>query len=161
MDTDIRYRQRDARRLCILLAVLLMAICCNVHAKKIYKWVDENGKTHYGDSAPPNTGMAHEIHIPKTPEVDAAVNTRKERTERLLDAYAQDRNEKRESRETAIGEKKTRQANCEKARASQYKYQHVSTIYQEDENGNRVNLTDEQYAEFMTELQDAVDKWCS
>ena len=104
------------RRLCVVVALVMFGVCCNAQAKKIYKWVDEKDVTHYGESAPPNIGMAHEIHIPKTPAVDAAVNTRKERTERLLDTYKQERAEKKETRQAAAEERSEREKNCKKAK---------------------------------------------
>lgn len=39
-------------KLSVLLLVLSGAICTNVEAK-LYKWVDDNGTTHYGETIPP------------------------------------------------------------------------------------------------------------
>ena len=149
------------RRLCVVVALVMFGVCCNAQAKKIYKWVDEKGVTHYGESAPPNIGMAHEIHIPKTPAVDAAVNTRKERTERLLDTYKQERAGKKETRQAAAEERSEREKNCEKAKNSHFKYQHASTLYRTDDEGNRVVLTDEEYTKVMDDARAEVDKWCA
>ena len=161
MLTENRIQAGKNRQLCIVVALVMLGVYCNAEAKKIYKWVDEEGVTHYGESAPPNTGMAHEIRIPKTPAVDAAVNTRKERTERLLDTYKQERTEKKETRQAAAEERSQREKNCEMAKDSQFKYQHAATLYRTDDDGNRVVLTDDEYTKVMDDAQAKVDKWCA
>ena len=160
MHMDLRIKTSRGHQIAAIVATTTLLICGPVQAGKIYKWVDENGKTHYGDNARSNSGIAQEIHVPKTPAVDASVNTRKERTERLLGAFKQERDEKRDSRQAAAEEKKKRVANCAAAETSQYKYEHVSTLYKTDADGNRVNLTDEEYAKAMADLQTEVDRWC-
>jgi Domain of unknown function (DUF4124) len=142
----------------VLLVLSLNVLSFDTMAQKVYKWVDEDGKTHYGDKAP--SGRSQEIHVPKTPAVDPSVNTRKERTERLLDAYRQERTEKQAMRDAATKETEKRQVNCEKARASQYKYEHSSFLYTTDEDGNRVILGDEEYAKAIANARDDVDRWC-
>ncbi len=161
MLTEKRIQAKKYRRLCIVVVLLMYGVCCNVQAKKIYRWVDEKGVTHYGESAPPNSGNAQEIHIPRTPSVDAAVNTRKERTERLLDTYKQERTEKRETRQAADEQRSEREKNCANAKDSQYKYEHASTLYRTDDEGNRVVLTDEEHAKAMSDAQARVDEWCA
>lgn len=147
-------------RTAVIIVALMLAIGGDAQAKKIYKWVDENGKTHYGDNAPRDIGAAQEVHVPNTPAVDAGVNTRQQRTERLLDSYKQDRYEKRELRQAAAEAKKKRKANCAIAKESQYEYAHAQTLYRRDADGNRINLTDEEYAAAIAELQAEVDEWC-
>ena len=161
MLTKKRIQAGKNRRLCTAVALVMFGVCCNAQAKKIYKWVDEKGVTHYGASAPPNTGMAHEIHIRKTPAVDAAVNTRRERTERLLDTFKQERAEKKEPRQAAAKERSEREKNCAKAKDSQFKYQHAATLYRTDDAGNRVVLTDAEYTKAMDDAQAEVDRWCA
>ncbi len=159
MRTELRTESRS-RPVSTALLVAMLLLCGGAQAQKIYKWVDQNGKTHYGDSAPSDMGTAQEIRVPKTPAVDVGVNTRKQRTERLLDAYKQERDEQREARQVAAEEKKKREANCALAEESQFKYQHAATLYRKDAEGNRVNLSDEEYAKAMADLQAEVDEWC-
>ncbi len=160
MHTEPKSKANLGRTATIVLIATMLMLCGDAQAKKIYKWVDKNGKTHYGDSAPSDVGAAQEIRVPKTPAVDVGVNTRKQRTERLLDAYKQERDEKREARQTVAEEKKKRKANCTIAEEEQYKYEHAATLYRKDADGNRINLTDEEYAAAMADLQAEVDKWC-
>ena len=47
MLTENRIQAVKNRRLCVVLALVMFDVCCNAQAKKIYKWVDEKGVTHY------------------------------------------------------------------------------------------------------------------
>ena len=95
--------------------VTALALSLNVEAEKVYKWVDEHGNTHYGDAVPPTASGAQEIRASATPAVDPSVNTRKERTELLLESFQQERTEKRDPREAVAEKLKKRQTNCERA----------------------------------------------
>lgn len=132
----------------------------NAEAKKIFKWVDEEGNTHFGDAPPTNSGIAQEVRVPKTPTADPSVSTRLERTERMLDSFEHERTEKREQREALAAESKKRLAACEKAEQAMYKYEHSAFLYTKDEAGNRTILGDEEYAEAMASAQADVEKWC-
>ncbi|RJQ47503.1 MAG: DUF4124 domain-containing protein [Gammaproteobacteria bacterium] len=41
------------KRLSVLLALIALGMSLSAHAGKLYKWVDEKGQVHYGDSIPP------------------------------------------------------------------------------------------------------------
>ena len=84
----LKNSRRLPKQMLIFVAVALLVISSAGQAGKIYKWVDANGKTHFGDRTTNDGEDVQEIVIPKTPTVDPSVNTRKERTERLLDNYA-------------------------------------------------------------------------
>lgn len=138
--------------------LILSVFSFNAAADKIYKWVDEDGNTHYGDTAP--AGRSEEIHVPKTPAVDPSVNTRKARTMRLLETFQHERAEKRAARGGAAALLKKRRANCEQAEQTQYKYEHSAFLYTTDEQGNRVILSDEEHAMAKAKALNDVEKWC-
>lgn len=160
MRKDYRRQARGKKWVLVILAVIALALSVNTQAKKIYKWVDEQGNTHYGDAVPSSVGSAQEIIVPATPEVDPSVNTRKQRTERLLESFQQERAEKRETQQAAAKELRKRRDNCERAKKSQYKYEHAAFLYSTDEDGNRVILGDEEYAIAMAKAQANVEQWC-
>jgi len=137
----------------------ILAVSTGVQATKVYKWVDELGNTHYGDSPQGNTPH-EEIHVHKTPEIDPSVNTRKERTDRLIDSFAQERHEKKAEREAAAAEKKRRELACSEARETYAKYESSAFLYRKNEDGERVILNDDEYAEAMVKSQAEVDRWC-
>ena len=151
------YRRGD-RWVFVLFVLASNVLCFNAAADKFYKWVDEDGNTHYGDTAP--AGRSQEIHVPRTPVVDPSVNTRKERTRRLLESFQDERTEKRATRDADAAALKKRRANCEQAEQTQYKYEHSAFLYTTDEQGNRVILSDEEHAEAKAKAQNDVEKWC-
>jgi hypothetical protein len=151
-------RRRPIRILIVL--IVLLSIGLEAQAGEIYKWMDENGKIHYGDRPTGESNRAREVKVSKTPAVDASVNRRNERTERLLEGYRQDREEKQEQRKALIAETVEREENCAIAKDSQFKYEHAASIYTKEENGERVVLTDEQHAKTLTEAQSETEKWC-
>jgi len=142
----------------VVVAVITAILVFDAAAQKVYKWVDDDGNTHYGDAAP--AGQSEEIRLRKTPTVDASVNTRRERTERLLKAFQQDRADTAEARQAAAETRKKRKANCATAKDTHYSYVSSGTLYNLDEQGNRVFLDDDEYANALAEAQKAVDKWC-
>jgi len=153
------FRPARCRRPIIALIVFITAILTlDAAAQKVYKWVDDDGNTHYGDAAP--AGHSEEIRLRKTPTVEASVNTRRDRTERLLKAFQQDRADKAEGRQAAAETQKKRKANCATAKDTHYSYVRSGTIYTLDEQGNRVFLNDNEYANALAQAQKAIDKWC-
>jgi hypothetical protein len=126
---------------------------------RVYKWVDAEGHAHYGDM-PPSDVNRQEIQIHKTPAVDPSVNTRKARTERLLDSFAAERQEKKAQRAARDDEKKKRKSACAAARKSHDDYKNSAFLYTKDDSGRRVILNDEEYDAAMAKSQADVDKWC-
>lgn len=63
------------------------------HAE-VYKWIDENGKTVYGDK--PNSEAAHKvkIKIKQTPEKNSAANQRLKQQQKLLGVMQEERHAK-------------------------------------------------------------------
>ena len=95
---------------------------------EVYKWVDENGKTVYGDK--PGSENAKQIQIKKTTESDSAlIKNREQKRNKLLDVMEQEREEKITLKEKEKEEKIKQQEKCaellseEKRRAEIDKYE--------------------------------------
>lgn len=56
-------QKRNARVAAAAIAVMLWAACGAAHAQAVYKWVDENGKTHYGSQPPPSKADAEPLKL--------------------------------------------------------------------------------------------------
>ena len=160
MQKEYRRIAKSDLRIFILFAFAALAFSFNVQAKKVFKWIDEDGNTHYGDSVPAATATAEEIHLPSTPAVDPDVNTRAERTERMLDAFQQERKEKKESKEAAHDAQAQRAVECDKAKERLFKYENSAFLYTTDENGDRAILGDEEHAKAIAKARAEVEKWC-
>jgi len=157
-------RSRIARRRSRVVALIVM-LCTGLgvvdsgYAKKVYKWTDADGITHYGDK-PPGDSAQTEIRLRNPPAVDPSVNTRAQRTERLLDSFAAEREEKKAARSAAAEKKKERQAKCDKARETRQTYRDSAFIYTKDDSGQRTILNDDEHAQVLADAQAAVDEWC-
>ena len=75
----------------------------------IYKWVDENGKIHFGDRPPAATGGSQAVKVKPVPEGSGtrapSGSERSKLQRRLLDVFARERAEKK----LAAAEEKKRQ----------------------------------------------------
>ncbi len=124
----------------LLAAAALAAVLA--HAQ-VFKWVDEKGRTHYGER-PPEGVKSSEVARPTPPSEPGRVkepdwkskarDVTKERRER----------ENRESQD-ADREARTvaeRQQRCREARIALDRLQNVQRLYKYDSKGERVYLTD-------------------
>ena len=140
-------------------SLTITLIASDAAADKFYKWTDDDGTVHYGDR-PPADRTRHEMHLRRTPTVDPDVNTRQQRTERLLQSFAAEREEKQNERAAIAAEKKQREARCAEARRIQEKYENSAYIYTKDAAGERVILDDDAHADVMADSRAAVETWC-
>jgi hypothetical protein len=93
-----------------------------------------------------------------TPAADA--QERKDRTQRLLDTYADERREQSEARQKKETERKERQLHCRDSKARQLEYASAGFIYVPDAQGNRRIVDDAERAKMQAEADAEVVKWC-
>ena len=137
---------------------LLFALSTPPHAE-VYKWVDEHGNVHYGDR--PGNARSEQIQIktaPAPPDPDAAEH--REKSQKLLNELSEEQAEKKQADAKQEQEEAQRKANCELAKKNLDTYEHAATLYVKDKNGERHNLTDDEYKKAMESSRDAVKKWC-
>ena len=136
-----------------------LTVGSQVDARDVYKWVDANGKVHYGDR--PAAAAAEKIDVRvKEPTTDADVATREEKTQRLLKQLEQERAEDAEARARIAEEKAMRRDNCLKARDLLEKYRTATYLYDDKDGDDHHILTKEERAEAETAAQKDVNKWC-
>ena len=141
--------------------ILLMAAPLVANAS-VYKWVDENGKVHYGDR-PQGSQPAVEIQVDDAPAVRPSSDdamSRAEKRERLLQAMEEDRVEKQEQREKQRAESQQNRQKCNRYRDRMRHYQRASALYNLDSNGNRVYVSDADRARATKNLQAKINKYC-
>ncbi|MCG3202601.1 MAG: hypothetical protein NFCOHLIN_02486 [Gammaproteobacteria bacterium] len=142
--------------LAAVMAILLLAP--QAAARDVYKWIDANGKVHYGDRP---AAAAEKVDVRVTepiPDEDAAA--RDEKTRRLLKQLEQERAEDAEAQARVAEEKATRRNNCLKARDLLEKYRTASYLYEDTEGKDHRVLTKEERAGAEAAAQKDVDKWC-
>lgn len=142
--------------LAAVMAILLLGP--QVAARDVYKWIDANGKVHYGDRP---AAAAEKIEVRVTepvPDEDSAA--RDEKTRRLLKQLEQERAEDAEARAQVAEERAVRRTNCLKARDLLEKYRTSRYLYEDAEGKDHRVLTKEERAEAEAAAQKDVDKWC-
>lgn len=143
----------------LIIGMLVMILALTVHAG-VYKWVDEQGRVHYGDK--PVSGKAKELDIKVSPASTspAPASSRKDLQQRFLRA----REEERKERQQAQAKKKQKRAEarrkCERAKKEYEKYRHASSIYVKGENGERKHLSFKEREAYEQELAGDIKKWC-
>ena len=142
------------------LGACLIAAAVSDVGGEIYKWVDKNGKVHFGDR-PPDDG-AESITVRPQQKPDAGLQQRRDRTKRLLDTYAAERSEREQARWEAVAETKTHERNCEVAKQNKFKLEHASHLFERDADGNKRVLDEDEHEHERTLEQAcaAVAKWC-
>jgi hypothetical protein len=147
----------------LLVGVLLCA--AGLASAEVYKWVDEQGRTHYTDR-PVNDG-ARVMAIEEGPSaVDRA--EAEARAARLLEldrrrTLMRQRAERRSVETTAQRERDEvqRQRECASARSDLAALRQQRPVYRVDERGENVFLDDDQRAAMVGRLEDLIASRCA
>lgn len=148
-----------------MLRVFLMVLCAlpaPALAADVYRWTDEAGQVHYGRQPP--AGPAKRIDLPSgaagrdKPQVDEA--QRRARQQRLLDAYAYEREQKslREKRDAQREQQRAQQ--CQRLQRHWRRLSHPGPIYFNEDEGGRRYLDDVQRAAEKDKLRPAYLEAC-
>lgn len=147
------------------LFALLSCLLAFSASAEVYKWTDAQGRVHFGDK-PPGEG-AESVTIrgadkDETKDYQPTViqEERAERQRRLLNAFEEERQIKREQKEEARKEKLKRQKNCSEARGELENLLTHNRIYEFDKNGNRVFLDGDGRDKAIADARKDVEYWC-
>jgi len=101
----------------VLSVVACLVLICSIAYAKLYKWVDENGVTHYSNTAPPQSS---EVETKEEVKGHHSPATGSQDLDDVLDSYREDRLdhaiEKRRGRSSGPSGKSDRLANYYEAR---------------------------------------------
>ena len=140
------------------LFMILMFLYSITGYAEIYKWIDEQGKVHYGDKAVEDS---KEIDVNISNRGHLKVNESREKKRRkLLKAFDDDR--QRENKEKAKKKKKKKKLkrNCAISKDRLRVYERASSLYDIDKNGNKVVLSNKEREKTLTELRKSINKHC-
>lgn len=147
-----------------MLIVMLLALC-NTSQAGIYKWVDENGKVHYGQQRPTDAA-AEKMQVDQYAPQDKSSYKRPGLDK---DAKGTDSNEQNQTPETegkdtpkteSAAEKKRRKAACAQARQQLTQMAAKGRVRSKDKDGNLVYMSQEQKEARMKKMRDAIKKSC-
>ncbi len=152
MSSDIQYLIRP------LIFVTSFLFCINSYAE-MYKWVDEEGNTHYTQSPPPSDITVETIKPP--PKVDT------EGASKTLDQQKKKANDLREKRITTAEEKQKaeeeaaeKEKKCQQAKARLASYQRPRVNLNNPDGTVRVISEDERQAE-IKKSNEYIEKACN
>ncbi len=149
------------RSLCLALALLLAG--AGGYASEIYKWTDAEGNVHYGDR-PAEDVEAERLDIQSRPtdraRVAAVTQARRESRERLLGGA-----ETPDAADQASPEEQRRPAEERAQKCQTYKdrlqtFIQSRRLYREDENGERVYLSEQEMQAARANVQSKVEEYC-
>ena len=144
-----------------VIQVLLLMACCQLVEAAVYKWTDEQGRTHYGDR--PAEEKSEQIRLTPAPAAGHSQPGRAERDakrRRLLDVYREEREKKQAAAEKQKQERADRKQKCQQAKRRYARFNHAGGIYDSDESGERRYLEDDERARYIAGLQAEVERWC-
>ena len=140
------------------IALLLFISATSAFSTGVFKWTDADGNIHYGDRP---KGVAEEIKVRKGPAPDPGMRQHRQKRDRLLEVFDEERREKQSDKALVAREKAKQEQKCSNAQDSLEKYQTAGYLYKLDEEGNRNILKDGEHALALEQAQDSVDHWCS
>ena len=141
----------------------LVLLAGTASAQGVYKWVDENGVTSYGETPPDGVeAVRTDVRFSRTDQ--AALQARLETQQAMTDAVQTRKdNAQKDADEKAkidAENEEVRKQNCQLALDRQIKYDQAIRLYRPTPDGGREYLTDQELDEERMQANLAVNKWC-
>ena len=129
------------------------------HAGQIYKWVDENGKVHFGDRPKPEN-QATKVKVKKGNSISAPQGERLRKQQLLLEHFERKRTQKREAEKKQEAKQAKFDAGCRNLRATLTNYENSRGIYIEKPDGTKSYLSDSQRRGEIERLRGMLAEHC-
>ncbi|MDF0752640.1 DUF4124 domain-containing protein [Marinobacter sp. 71-i] len=142
------------------LLILLCLLITPITQAGTYRWVDENGQTHFGDRPPVNTASDEVTLKSAAPSSDAAARERKQRMNEFLEQTERERTERNEAKARQEAQAAKHEARCQALRARLKYLKSVSGIYRLNSEGERVFVDDEENERIRQEFRARVQSEC-
>lgn len=133
-------------------------------AQGVYRWVDENGVTSYGETPPDGVeAVRTDVRFARTDpsEVRARLEDQRAVQDAVDTRKRQDREAAEDEQQVNAENEKLRKENCELAMDRQRKYDQARRLYRMQEGGGRDYLTDAELDAERAEANRQVNEWCS
>jgi hypothetical protein len=145
-------------RFSVIICSLLFSFAAQA---EVYKWVDADGKTHFGDKVPESTKV-ETINLPTSPrssQPDVSTQELKQRQQKLLDAINEDRSLKQKKTQEHAEKQAQLNQNCAKLR-DYLKNISSGRIYDLDKKGERVYANDAEHDKEVKQTESDLKKYC-
>jgi len=140
--------------------VLLLLLFSSTSFSDVYKWVDDNGQTHYSQQAPRDRD-AQVIKAPPPPSIAPAIA--QEKLKDLIEQQEGTHEEREQQRQLAREEAELNEQNKESCRINRHNLQqHQNNPGRRmiDSDGNVTEANEEQRQEKILEIQQRLDQHC-
>ena len=142
----------------ITLVCLVLFGTVNTGAE-VYKWIDKDGHTHYGEK--PQGENASIVDIDTDPVVDKNVEKHNKEREKLLKIYEEEREMKEVQKLQTEKEEKELREKCTKLENELQDMKQTGLVFYDlDENGERRYISEEELATRINQMQKRYDKYC-
>ncbi len=131
---------------------------------EIYRWVDGDGKVHFGDRPPPRASES--VPLPDSAPPRLSVDERRRREERrraqrrLLEVYREERRAAEAARDEAQRQEAERERRCAAARQRLADYERAQGLYDTLPDGSRRYLSRAERRAETEKARQAVAHWC-
>jgi hypothetical protein len=141
---------------------LVVAACLvgAAQAGKVYRWVDEAGKVHFGDRPLANDAEQVELRRQSAPAAPADSAHRKEKTRRLLRAWEEERRIEAEQKQAAKQKAQEREQRCHRARHELRDLEAGGLFYELDEQGERRYWSEAEVRAEQERWREEIARWC-
>ena len=150
-----------------LLRLLTLCLAAGIsgvaNATEMYRWVDAEGKTHFGDRAPAQN--AQSVHIPRSKNPQDGTD-RTHRTERLVEhfalveQFASERNQRETDRAKALQAAEAKKARCREAQDRARDTLQAGYLYDYDEQGRKRVLSDAEHKAARVRVREDAERLC-
>ncbi|MBN1378845.1 MAG: DUF4124 domain-containing protein [Gammaproteobacteria bacterium] len=144
-----------------IIFVLMLSLSSSSLCAEVYKWTDENGQTHYSDI--PQDQPSNKITVNEKPESSSEPSDadRRDYQKRVLDSFAQERQQKQQKKEEQEKKQAEQRKQCEQARKRLSDVETAGYLYEKDKDGEKVIFTDEQRQAATDQARAAVKQYCN
>lgn len=126
---------------------------------QVYRWTDEEGKTHFGDR-PPRDREAEDIgDNTQSVNVDGSGQEREKLKRLFAPETAEEKQLRRQREQQALSEQRQRQTRCENAQ-KELRFIKEERFYLVDEEGNTDNVSETKRQQLVAELTAAIQRHC-
>lgn len=145
-------------KLPLILALLLLGAGI-VQAAQIYKWVDAEGKAHFGDR-PQRDIATQEVQLRPLNSIEGPKASRQEQQQKLLESYDRGREEKAKTEEARQRQQAERDRQCAKMRQTLEHYERSSILFEKQADGSKRFLDNKERDAEVAHLKATIAKEC-
>jgi hypothetical protein len=152
-------KQGESLKLLISIPAIALLLFGSTASAQVFKCTDASGGVQYRDT--PCDSRTHSLRKIEEPAADtAAPDARMQKTQRLLDAMHDERQQKQHLAEEEKARQEQQRKRCNYARDNLRNLERAGRVYKLDESGNRVYLPDDGRDQALEQARTNVQHWC-